>query len=611
MLAGLIAAAIFMSTLQTQINGAQGYYTTDVGEIQNAFPRWGTLHPTGYPLYSILGSSWVSVLRVIGIEPAAGASLVSLLWGAIAVGLLAQLAIELNATPSGALIGALFFAVSRSMWMDSSIAEVHTMTMVFTIAALLFAVRFGRSGNRKQLWWLAAVLSNGIVHNRSVVFMLPAVLVLIGAQWRIILPNIPKIIGLGFIAILLYLYLPLREAMGEEWIFFQKTTTWDGFWDMIFHTKTEIVTIPNDWPEWKTRLTETWQLMTDDLVAPLLLAGLGGLFAIRRNEAVNWRTAVGLFLAWFPFALLCLVIWEERRVSDSLLAVKLPLSMVAGLGLALLITRLQRWKPRFRSIVLVAAGLALVWTEWIHYPKITEITHDRSIEATITLANRAANPGQPIALLSLWGNSYWALAYAQDYRGQLEGIRLVNDRDDLSQLLAEDYQLVVLREVFYHYSLSYWEERVGDVLYPDSYAPDLIELLTAPRFATESVDEFVVNGDLSIVAADVQHTENNGFLVTIHWQAKDAPSRDYRIAAHLLATDPPTGPQDILSQDDEIHPVEGLYPTSEWREGQVVQSIYLLLPPAETQSIAVRITAYYLNEAGEFVNGNWFTLPVD
>ena len=89
----LIAFVIFVSTLQVDINGITHPYTTDVGEIQNALPRWGTLHFTGYPLYTALGSAFVTILRPFGMAPAAGASLYSAVWGAISIGLLVAIAL--------------------------------------------------------------------------------------------------------------------------------------------------------------------------------------------------------------------------------------------------------------------------------------------------------------------------------------------------------------------------------------------------------------------------------------------------------------------------------------------------------------------------------------
>ncbi|GAG51989.1 unnamed protein product, partial [marine sediment metagenome] len=95
-LAAVAVLIIVLTTLQWDVNGSQSPYATDVGEIQNALPRWGTLHFTGYPLYTFVGSMWVSFLRLLGVAPAAGASLFSAMWGAAAAALLVLLAVELG-----------------------------------------------------------------------------------------------------------------------------------------------------------------------------------------------------------------------------------------------------------------------------------------------------------------------------------------------------------------------------------------------------------------------------------------------------------------------------------------------------------------------------------
>jgi hypothetical protein len=83
--AALTVLPLYLSTLQTPINGLPSPYTTDVGEIQNALPRWGLLHPSGYPIYSLTSSAFVSTLRAIGISPVLGASLFSTVAGLLCV----------------------------------------------------------------------------------------------------------------------------------------------------------------------------------------------------------------------------------------------------------------------------------------------------------------------------------------------------------------------------------------------------------------------------------------------------------------------------------------------------------------------------------------------
>jgi hypothetical protein len=610
LLAGIAAALLFASTLQTQVNGSYNYYATDVGEFQNALPRWGTLHFTGYPQYAISGSLIVSALRLVGVSPAAGASLVSLLWGAVAVGLTARLALELGAAPLPALVGALTLAVATSMWIDSSIAEVHTLTMAFTAAILWLAVRFGRGGRRADFLWLAVAFSQGVVHMRAVLFLAPAVLLLIAPRWRAALRSWLPAAAICLAAPLTYLYLPLRERMGAEWTF-GGTSTWRGFWEMMLDTKAERILQPaSGIGAWVERARITFGLLADDLPIPLQVVGLGGVFAlVEKDRRDTWREVAALHLAWLAYAALALVIWEGR-ISDALLAVKLPVALLVGVGLALLITRLAGWRRAAGYAPLAAAALTLIALGWLHFPKVTAITRDRGIEATIATAEQAANPDRPLVLMALWGHSYWGLRYAQTYRGELEGLVLVDHNASAKQILADGYGLITLSETFYQRPLSWWDDLLGPVAL-DTYAPGLIEIRTEPLLGTDQPDPFLVNDDLALLSANVTLEGEGSFLVTLHWLARRAPTRDYSVAVHLVAADPPTGPQDILAQADANHPVEGWYPTTRWVEGQVVQDVYRLQAPPGSHPVAIRVTAYYANEAGEFVNGDWLVLPVD
>ena len=108
-----IALALFLSTLQLGVNGSRHAYAADVGEIQNALPRWGTLHSRGYPQYSVLGSAFVSLLRLVGIQPALGASLFSALWGAISIPMLVAIALFLHVPPAAAAVSSVLTCGSR------------------------------------------------------------------------------------------------------------------------------------------------------------------------------------------------------------------------------------------------------------------------------------------------------------------------------------------------------------------------------------------------------------------------------------------------------------------------------------------------------------------
>ena len=83
----LIAGVIILygMTLQSIPNGSSHPYMIDVGETQVALNVWGTLHATGYPLYTILGNLFTPLPQIPGINPAASAGLFSAFWTVVAL----------------------------------------------------------------------------------------------------------------------------------------------------------------------------------------------------------------------------------------------------------------------------------------------------------------------------------------------------------------------------------------------------------------------------------------------------------------------------------------------------------------------------------------------
>ncbi len=619
LIAVLFSGLLYFSTYQIHISGSWSPYATDVGEIQNALPRWGLIHHSGYPQYSMLGSLLVTLLRPLGIAPAAGASLFSVLWGLITVALLVILAMDLAVPGPFAALGALTAAVSTSIWIDASLAEVHTMTLAISVAALLFALRFGRSGKRSDLLWLVFVFSQGIFHQRSVVLLAPAVLILIWPHfldslrmgWRTWL----LIIGISLLAPLTYLYLPLRVWMGADWVF-GSPGTWEGFWTLFFDNRAgRVFDLGSDWP---ARLRTTGEILADDMFWPLLVVGLLGLW-LPALEKGQWLVSLGLTAAWVPNFLVTVVIWRNRVV-DAQLAAKLPLLLLAGIGVSLILA----WLWRRQRVVGAVAGVALlsgliVWS-WQARPFVVGITRDRSSEAiveTMRLVEPSAD-GRLTTITVPWGADYWALAYAQAYRDEFEGLNFVDHNAEPGEIVARGDRLLAPNQTFMIFPLDYYEERLGP-LYLAAAAPGVTEISPQPIVTEESLaadgDVFEVNFDLGngviIRAVETERVGEDAILLTAYWEAGDNVQPDYQIAVHLVAQDPPQGEADILDQDDRAAPVNNWYPASRWRPGELVRDRYLVTAPAGSSPAAVRLGMYRSDPEAGFVNTPWLSVPLD
>lgn len=57
-----------------------------------------------------------------------------------------------------------------------------------------------------------------------------------------------------------------------------------------------------------------------------------------------------------------------------------------------------------------------------------------------------------------------------------------------------------------------------------------------------------------------------------------------------------------------LQAVRGWYPTTQWSPGGVIRDQYELTMPTATIPTAVEITKYTVDEAGQFVNNEWFVI---
>jgi hypothetical protein len=608
--AALLAFLVFLTTIQTTANGSTHPYTTDVGEIQNALPRWGTIHFPGYPLYSLTGSAFVSLTRLVGIVPAAGASLFSAVWGAVAVGLLVALDLQFDVPTPAAVVTALLFALSTSFWVDASLAEVHTMSVALLLASLLFALRFSRHGRRSDLIWLSLFASQMVLHQRAMVFAGLGLLILVLHQREALWRGLPAGLLVAALGALIYLYLPIRAWQGAEWTFSQPGSL-QGFQTLLFDTKTErIITMPEEPSEWLLRVRNVANVLSLEWPLLLMAVGLGGnlIIGLRRGRL----EALAILALWLPYTLLALVV-REGRSSDAVLAAILPVVLMAGLGLAVLTAELLRRSRPIGTAVMILLVVAVVLLFVRSRPTVLAVTRDPGAQEPIAMAEQIGPPDgdKPITLMALWGHDFWALAYAQAYEGLLPETTLVDHNADLRAIM-DDERLLTLSRTFYVRPLSWWDQHFERV-YLTSYSPDIVEVALEPPLEPNSVGagtDFMLGNGIKVRDVELAWSSPNILQLTIYWEAEGSDLADYSVAVHLVSAVPPAGPDDIVAQADSVHPVGGWYPTSRWSAGEIVGDVYRLELPDGASPEAVRLSMYQVGEDGGFVNSSWLTLPL-
>ncbi len=193
----------------------------DGGEFQFVPYLLGVAHPTGYPLYTVLGWLW-SHLLPLG-DVAYRMNLFSALWAALAVALLYPLTRSLlrQVFPSLSLlirrliavVAAITFAVMPTLWSQAIIAEVYGLHAFFVVLVFYLLLLWGEGRQPKHLLLAALAFGLSMTHHSTTVLLVPAILVYlllvdrrVFLDWRLLL----KCVLLLLVPLLLYLYIPLR-----------------------------------------------------------------------------------------------------------------------------------------------------------------------------------------------------------------------------------------------------------------------------------------------------------------------------------------------------------------------------------------------------------------
>ncbi len=217
-LAALWAYVLTLSPTVAWVNQGE-----DSGDLLVAAATLGIPHPTGYPLFVLLG-------RVASLVPlgalAFRINLIAALAGAAGVYFLARLVLEIAPGPRGgagatvaAASSALVYAYSRGAWSQSVLTEVYTLNVAFLGAVLWSLARADRESSARHLTLAAFLLGLGVTHHLLLLAAVPP-LAVVAARLAV-----RKIIGAAGVVLLvlfalwgyaLVLYLPIRAGQGPE-----------------------------------------------------------------------------------------------------------------------------------------------------------------------------------------------------------------------------------------------------------------------------------------------------------------------------------------------------------------------------------------------------------
>ncbi len=608
LVAGLMAGVVYGR------GAAPGVLTGDSGELQFAAWLAGLSHPTGYPLYLILGWTWSHGLAGLGLaSPAQAMTLLSVLFGALAVALTYLLAMALLAQsrPGGrsvgpveriaALVAALTFAFTPTFWSQAVVTEVYTLHAALVAALLWLAllwraeVRLFPKSRTSQSGWLLAALAFlfglGLAHHRTTLLLLPVLLVFLTWQapagyWRSRWRTALGLVLLALAPLLLYLYVPLRadatpylsidlwpgqptELLDRSPAGLFSYLLGQGFAGEIQGLAQAAAAAPNLVQRFSAELTPVG----------LLLAVVGVVtLALRRQWALLWLMGAS-FLLLTGFNLLYTI--------GDIAVFYIPSYLIASVWIGVAVAWLaeitgavfnRRWVGLGEGAGIVTAVLLVALPVYLFLSQAP--AQDRSQDSAAADGWQAllkANPAPNAVLLSNDRDELMPLWYLQ----QVEGVRpdlagvfplLLAEPGWLDVGQAVDSALSTGRPVYLIKPMPGLEIKAAlGQPDPSGLTPVLGPAITAPP---TFVEEVVIDDAVRLLGFDVQH-DGQSVQIDLHWQPLRPLDADYTSFVQLLAAG------DVkVAQSDQ--PVGGVYyPTSLWQPGQTLRDRHTLLLPAD------------------------------
>jgi hypothetical protein len=615
LISGILFITSFMLYLSTLAPSVVTIFDDSL-EFQLVTYKLGIAHPTGYPLYTLLGKLFTLIPAG---DVAYRVNLMSAFFGAATVALLYLVIVRLSAgsmeknQPSnlptfpsslpahlGGITGALWFAVSLVFWQQATIAEVYTLNAFFVMTLLLLTLTLPFEG-RGRVLWLAFFVGLALTHHRTIILLFPAVVLYLylnqkSGWWQRpdFLKTLMSSLLLGLAPLLLYLYLPLRGHVGSLDGTYQNT--WTGFWQQVSAGGYGAFIFSNPFgqerdPAFYGRLFQS-QFYT-------VLLGVAGLFYLTWRERKFLILTAVAFLTYVAFNLF----YHVGDIEVFFIPPFLIWAAWSGVGVAFLgqmagrvaggqgvtangqqsITNDQRSTLKVQPLTLAATALILAistfiifqlfWTNWpVLAARNTWQVHDYGLDMLqLPLPEHAA-------IVGILGEMT-LLRYFQQTENRRPDLEIVAADGEAERLAAVEKLLAEGKTVYLTRELPGAPERwsLGAV-------GPLIRIYPQPA-ATPVQMEFSVNQpvtpEISLLGYDTSHPPQTGpgpapVRLTLFWQVTAPVTASLKVSARLL-----NSAGEAAAAVDAI-PVHFTYPTPAWRPGEIVADVYDLRLPVNT-----------------------------
>lgn len=212
----LVSFLIYLQTLAPTV----GFI--DSGELATVTSTLGIAHPTGYPLFTLLGR--IFFLLPIATEEIVRLNIMSALCTSLSVAFFFLLMLELlkgkntihkDHNIAASLFASLTLAFSQTFWKQGVIVEVYSLHLLLILLTIFFFIKAINTEHASYWLFFAFVYGLTFTNHLTAILLAPACLYLFFAEHKFTRAALQKIGRLSmpfFLGLSVYLYLPIRAA---------------------------------------------------------------------------------------------------------------------------------------------------------------------------------------------------------------------------------------------------------------------------------------------------------------------------------------------------------------------------------------------------------------
>lgn len=437
----LIPLVVYVLTLAPDV------YFTDSGELASVATSLGIAHPTGYPLFTLVGYLWANILPWSPIYNlnlmAAFATAASSMFLFLSMSTLFskfRLISKVTRHTSDlnnyllALFISLGYSFALTTWQQATAVEVYSLQLLLINVFVYVILKAYYSESNADVYLILSgfILGLGFANHLTSFMLIPSGLIIFFAKTKAMSTNsryklLAYVVGATLLGVLLYLYLPIRSAQSPMFNWGEVHRSFDKFMYHVTGAQYQVWMFSD-----AAASKENFKLFFE--LIPSQLTWIGVLFSLYGFYVV-YRGSKTIFWALISTAILCVLYSMNYSIHDIdsyFVTAYVVLIIIVGLAAKQLIN--------YQSNLVYLFAFIPLFNLYAHY-ETNDLSDDGTVSEYYRLVMQSAEPNAIIisAQWDFWVSAFW-------YKDKIEG-----ERQDVTLIDKE-----LLRRTWYVNSLALW-----------------------------------------------------------------------------------------------------------------------------------------------------------